>query len=79
MSEPPFDDDQHRISRRMVIAAAAALAVPIAGYGDAVSQDSTKVARMPDTTSTWPHGARLAVSFSLMFEAGGQPISGAAV
>src|SRR5258708_5332378 len=25
----------------------------------------------------WPHGARLAVSFSLMFEAGGQPISGA--
>jgi hypothetical protein len=27
MSEPPFDDDQHRISRRMVIAAAAALAV----------------------------------------------------
>ena len=25
----------------------------------------------------WPSGARLAVSFSLMFEAGGQPISGA--
>jgi hypothetical protein len=25
----------------------------------------------------WPDGARLAVSFSLMFEAGGQPISGA--
>jgi peptidoglycan/xylan/chitin deacetylase (PgdA/CDA1 family) len=25
----------------------------------------------------WPRGARLAVSFSLMFEAGGQPISGA--
>src|SRR5260370_1532184 len=32
---------------------------------------------MPGTKSTWPHGARLAVSFSLMFEAGGQPISGA--
>ena len=30
----------------------------------------------PDTTF-WPGGARLAVSFSLMFEAGGQPISGA--
>jgi hypothetical protein len=30
------------------------------------------------TTSTcWPNGARLAVSFSLMFEGGGQPISGA--
>jgi hypothetical protein len=25
----------------------------------------------------WPNDARLAVSFSLMFEAGGQPISGA--
>src|SRR5258708_13782419 len=25
----------------------------------------------------WPNGARLAVSFSLMFEGGGQPISGA--
>ncbi len=32
---------------------------------------------MPNATSTWPDGARLAVSFSLMFEAGGQPISGA--
>ena len=30
----------------------------------------------PDATF-WPDGARLAVSFSLMFEAGGQPISGA--
>ena len=32
---------------------------------------------MPNATPTWPRGARLAVSFSLMFEAGGQPISGA--
>ena len=30
-----------------------------------------------DRESFWPNGARLAVSFSLMFEAGGQPISGA--
>ncbi len=29
------------------------------------------------TTSFWPGGARLAVSLSLMFEGGGQPISGA--
>jgi len=42
MSEHHSNDDQHRISRRMVIAAAAALAVPIAGYGDAVSQDSRR-------------------------------------
>ena len=32
---------------------------------------------MPNATSAWPDDARLAVSFSLMFEAGGQPISGA--
>jgi len=33
--------------------------------------------KMSDTSGFWPGGARLAVSFSLMFEAGGQPISGA--
>ena len=32
---------------------------------------------MPARQSLWPNDARLAVSFSLMFEAGGQPISGA--
>jgi hypothetical protein len=32
---------------------------------------------MAAAESFWPKGARLAVSFSLMFEAGGQPISGA--
>jgi hypothetical protein len=32
---------------------------------------------MTTTEPFWPNGARLAVSFSLMFEAGGQPISGA--
>jgi hypothetical protein len=32
---------------------------------------------MPATEPFWPDDARLAVSFSLMFEAGGQPISGA--
>ena len=32
---------------------------------------------MSNTTSFWPNGARLAVSLSLMFEGGGQPISGA--
>lgn len=30
-----------------------------------------------DSGGYWPNGARLAVSFSLMFEGGGQPISGA--
>jgi Polysaccharide deacetylase len=32
---------------------------------------------MPGTEPFWPNDARLAVSFSLMFEAGGQPITGA--
>ena len=32
---------------------------------------------MAATEPFWPNNARLAVSFSLMFEAGGQPISGA--
>jgi peptidoglycan/xylan/chitin deacetylase (PgdA/CDA1 family) len=70
-------DDRYPISRRTLLAAAAAFAVPAAVHGQSVNQSETKVARMPDTKSTWPHGARLAVSFSLMFEAGGQPISGA--
>lgn|SRR5439155_21256494 len=30
-----------------------------------------------DRAGFWPNGARLAVSLSLMFEGGGQPISGA--
>src|SRR6476620_9574971 len=32
---------------------------------------------MSDKTAFWPNNARLAVSISLMFEGGGQPISGA--
>jgi peptidoglycan/xylan/chitin deacetylase (PgdA/CDA1 family) len=77
MPEERLADDQHQISRRTLLSAAAALAVPAAVYGNSIDQNATKEARMPDTGSTWPHGARLAVSFSLMFEAGGQPISGA--
>ena len=77
MPEARIADEQHQISRRTLLAAAAAFAVPAAVYGDSVDPSATKEARMPDTKSTWPHGARLAVSFSLMFEAGGQPISGA--
>jgi len=32
---------------------------------------------MSEAACFWPNGARTALSFSLMFEAGGQPISGA--
>src|SRR5580698_4476750 len=32
---------------------------------------------MTDNSSFWPNGPRLAISMSLMYEGGGQPISGA--
>jgi len=41
------------------------------------SPSLTLFVRMTSNTHFWPNDARLAVSFSLMFEAGGQPISGA--
>jgi peptidoglycan/xylan/chitin deacetylase (PgdA/CDA1 family) len=77
MSESRYPDDRHEISRRTLLAAAAALAVPAAGHGESAEQPATQEVRIPKGTSIWPHGARLAVTFSLMFEAGGQPISGA--
>ena len=39
--------------------------------------DAATAASDRTVTGFWPNGARLAVSFSLMFEGGGQPISGA--
>jgi len=56
------------LTRRLFVGVGlAAAAVPI----------TAKEVTMSDSSSFWPGGARLAVSFSLMFEAGGQPISGA--
>ena len=42
-----------------------------------VETEAASVAQSAKQGEFWPNGARLAVSFSLMFEAGGQPISGA--
>lgn len=39
--------------------------------------EAASVAQSAKQGEFWPIGARIAVSFSLMFEAGGQPISGA--
>jgi peptidoglycan/xylan/chitin deacetylase (PgdA/CDA1 family) len=47
------------------------------GAGLAAAAVPAKEMTMSDASGFWPAGARLAVSFSLMFEAGGQPISGA--
>jgi hypothetical protein len=58
------------LNRRAVLAlGAAAAAVSLV----ARAKENT----MSTSDQFWPNNARLAVSFSLMFEAGGQPISGA--
>src|SRR5437868_8863660 len=76
MSEPEFAFGQ--FSRRALLATGAALAIPAAAQGETIHSKAANEAHMPHASSThWPHGARLAVSISLMFEAGGQPISGA--
>lgn len=49
----------------------------LAGAGFMVGIEAASVAQSAKQGEFWPNGARLAVSFSLMFEAGGQPISGA--
>ena len=48
-----------------------------AGAGFMVGTETASVAQSAKQGELWPNGARLAVSFSLMFEAGGQPTSGA--
>ena len=50
-----------------------------AGVGVAASPAHSLITKEHQMTDTafWPNDARLAVSFSLVFEAGGQPISGA--
>src|SRR5712672_3920937 len=60
------------------VGATVALATAASGLTGAASAATTTI-NTPDRNAAgfWPNGARLAVSLSLMFEAGGQPISGA--
>jgi peptidoglycan/xylan/chitin deacetylase (PgdA/CDA1 family) len=58
--------------RTFLVASATAAAV-----GGLHSQAATEKEPSMTTPAFWPNGARLAVSLSLMFEGGGQPISGA--
>jgi peptidoglycan/xylan/chitin deacetylase (PgdA/CDA1 family) len=58
--------------RTFLVASATAAAV-----GGLHSQAATGKEPSTTTSAFWPNGARLAVSLSLMFEGGGQPISGA--
>src|SRR5258708_33442817 len=72
-----------RLSRReavQAVGASAALALASSAVGLPCSAGATTPAVQPSggaANGLWPNGARLAVSFSLMFEGGGQPISGA--
>jgi Polysaccharide deacetylase len=62
------------------VGATAALAVVsgAGGLSGAASAATTTIGESGrNAAGFWPNGARLAVSFSLMFEGGGQPISGA--
>jgi peptidoglycan/xylan/chitin deacetylase (PgdA/CDA1 family) len=68
------------LNRRETLGAFAATAIAAAS---AVTAAPARAGAAPlptaggDRAGFWPNGARLAVSFSLMFEGGGQPISGA--
>src|SRR6266853_4137212 len=75
MAQTPRSTNTNHPSRRLILAGAAALTLPGAAISRTAEPRPTKEIQMPD--ALWPNGARLAVSFSLMFEAGGQPISGA--
>jgi peptidoglycan/xylan/chitin deacetylase (PgdA/CDA1 family) len=67
-----------REALREVGATAALVVASSAGSLSGASAATTAVnAPNGNAASFWPNGARLAVSFSLMFEGGGQPISGA--
>ncbi len=56
----------------------AAVALAAGGLtGNASAATTTINASAPNAGAFWPNGARLAMSLSLMFEGGGQPISGA--
>ncbi len=61
------------LPRRTFLVASAAAAVVEGLHAQAATEQESSMTTSP----FWPNGARLAVSLSLMFEGGGQPISGA--
>src|SRR5258708_9973175 len=61
------------LPRRTFLVASATAAMVGGFHSQAASEKEPSMT----TPSFWPNGARLAVSLSLMFEGGGQPISGA--
>lgn len=66
------------MNRRQFSAGAAATgAMLLANLEQPLYAEGVDVKSEPVSKVFWPNGARLAVSISLMFEGGGQPISGA--
>jgi peptidoglycan/xylan/chitin deacetylase (PgdA/CDA1 family) len=80
MIKPPSKSSH--LNRRETLGAFAATATAIAAASGVTAPPApAEASPLPtaggDRAGFWPNGARLAVSFSLMFEGGGQPISGA--
>jgi peptidoglycan/xylan/chitin deacetylase (PgdA/CDA1 family) len=65
------------LDRRQVLQSAGAVAAVAATGGVARAASNDVGAASPRSGDFWPNNSRLAVSFSLMFEGGGQPASGA--
>jgi peptidoglycan/xylan/chitin deacetylase (PgdA/CDA1 family) len=59
------------------LAGASSLAVPQVQAATALSPSAISTGPKDDGASFWPDGARLCISLSMQFEAGGQPLSGA--
>ncbi len=74
----PAQKPSHLNRREALQTVALATAAAAGGLSaSAVPAAQTVNASAPNTNGFWPNGARLAVSLSLMFDGGGQPISGA--
>jgi peptidoglycan/xylan/chitin deacetylase (PgdA/CDA1 family) len=73
--KPPHLNRREALQSAAATVALAAAASRLTGAANAAT--TTIDASDRSTGGFWPNGARLAVSFSLMFEGGGQPISGA--
>jgi peptidoglycan/xylan/chitin deacetylase (PgdA/CDA1 family) len=69
--------ERREVLRIAGASAAFAVASSLGGFPSVARATTTTVASDRTGTGFWPNGARLAVSISLMFEGGGQPISGA--
>ncbi|MEH2567896.1 polysaccharide deacetylase family protein [Bradyrhizobium sp. AZCC 2289] len=74
----PAQKPSHLNRREALQTVALATAVAAGGLSASAAPAAQTInASAPSTSGFWPNRARLAVSLSLMFEGGGQPISGA--